>query len=129
MRRLCRDDRGNLNSSGASSGLTFGAEPPLTMDTQQPTTPAATRDDQQRLAPAGLLGDIVASKTKFVMQMLDTKGNGEWCDQNWHQTAEEAIRAKAREEKWDSEHEMTRWKYRAIIRIQSDHLLSPNDRS
>ena len=26
------------------------------MDTQQPKTPAATRDDQQRLAPAGLLG-------------------------------------------------------------------------
>jgi hypothetical protein len=76
-----------------------------------------------------LLGDIVASKTKFVMQMLDTKGNGEWCDQNWHQTAEEAIRAKAREEKWDSEHEMTRWEYRAIIRIQSDHLLSPNEKS
>jgi hypothetical protein len=34
------------------------AEPPLTMDTQQPTTPAATRDDQQRLAPAGLLGHV-----------------------------------------------------------------------
>lgn len=72
------------------------------------------------------LGDIVASKIKFVMQMLDTKGNGEWCDQNFHNTAEDALRAKMREEKWDSEHEMARWKYRAIIRIQSDHLLSPN---
>jgi len=35
------------------------------MGTQQPTTPAETRDDQQRLAPAGLLGEWREYKCPF----------------------------------------------------------------
>ena len=103
------------------------------MNTLQPENvmaePASKPQGVSGIGSKDGLGDIVASKTKFVMQILDTKGNGEWADQNYHNTAQAAIEAMRREAKWDFDHDMTRWKYRAIIRIQSDHLLSPNDRS
>jgi len=49
------------------------------MDTQQPKTPSATCDDQQRLAPAGLLGvsdeRLIAHVCRWMANQTET-GNG-----------------------------------------------------
>ena len=53
------------------------------MDTQQPKTPAATRDDQQRLAPAGLL-DGWTIETKWVgIGQCGAGQNRVLCRGNW----------------------------------------------
>lgn len=73
------------------------------------------------------LGDIVASKTQFVIQNR-LKAAGEWGDYSYRKTAEDAIEAARREAKWDDDHELNSYEYRAVIRITSDHVLSPNDK-